>query len=713
MLRRSNRWRVQLFSVMGATYTAGGALASLTLLNGTRTDYRYYNEPGIDQSQRLQQLTVTKDGTPLLDLTYGYDAVSNLTGLTDATPGRAERLTLAYDAFNRLRTVSGATDSASYTYDRLDRLASVTEGGYSTIFGVWTTGTEANTPGQPRHAPRYIGNPGNQFAYDPAGNMTTRWLKQGTSYIRYTQAFNPDNRLSQVTGNGATLTYDLDAQTGTTIRRSQTSGGSTTTTDFVLHYYQKNVTTGEVTKYYYFGEQRVLQRVGATGLSYLHSDHLGSPALLTSSSGTVQTRYRFTPYGRQREGSPTTDRRFTGQRWEASSFLYDYQARHYDPALGLFVSPDPIVPEPGQPAALNRFAYGYNNPLKFTDPTGHMLVCGTQAASAECNGGTYYAGYSVLDRRPELKAYLQEAMDPKHFLEPIGQWIAGGVIGSVAEEAVGLVATAMRLPSIRLGRPQPQPREAPAPCSFSADTLVTTENGGQAISTFKPGDRVLAYDEALKTTRPYTVTAVLVHTDAIIEHLTIDGEQIETTPEHPFLTLERGWVPAGELWAGAHVRQTDAGYGVVQAIEAESRSQPMYNLTVDTAHTFFVGKQGVLVHNSCPGDRLPLYRGGKTQGILDTGTEQIDLISGRQGPAASMPDDTPGMRKGFYIRDHVEAHAAAVMRQGGLMEADRYINKTPCPGVLGCDAMLRHMLPEDATLRVHIKHGLNDWETRI
>ncbi|MBO9371518.1 MAG: RHS repeat-associated core domain-containing protein [Chloroflexi bacterium] len=58
-----------------------------------------------------------------------------------------------------------------------------------------------------------------------------------------------------------------------------------------------------------------------------------------------------------------TDRRFTGQRQEADLGLYDYRARFYDPTLGRFLQPDPLVPEPGHSQALNRYAYVYNNPL--------------------------------------------------------------------------------------------------------------------------------------------------------------------------------------------------------------------------------------------------------------------------------------------------------------------------------------------------------------
>jgi RHS repeat-associated protein len=68
-----------------------------------------------------------------------------------------------------------------------------------------------------------------------------------------------------------------------------------------------------------------------------------------------------------------TDRLFTGQRFDGTIGLYDYGARFYDPALGRFISADPIVPKPGNPQALNRYSYVYNNPLRYTDPSGHWL----------------------------------------------------------------------------------------------------------------------------------------------------------------------------------------------------------------------------------------------------------------------------------------------------------------------------------------------------
>jgi RHS repeat-associated protein len=137
------------------------------------------------------------------------------------------------------------------------------------------------------------------------------------------------------------------------------------------------------------------------------------------------------------------------------------------------------------------------------------------------------------------------------------------------------------------------------PNSFSADTLVATDHGEQPISTVHLGDHVLAYNQEVGTTGYYTVTALIVNTDTVITHLTIDDEAITTTPEHPFATTERGWVNAGDLRVGEHVRKADGRLGTVRAVAAEQHVQRMYNLTVAGAHTFFVGRQQWLVHNVC------------------------------------------------------------------------------------------------------------------
>jgi RHS repeat-associated protein len=141
----------------------------------------------------------------------------------------------------------------------------------------------------------------------------------------------------------------------------------------------------EVTKYYAIGGQRIaLRRSGV--LYYMHTDHLSSTSVLTDAAGNevVGTRLKYYPYGDPRPATQAgthnafatgySDATFTGQRRDVGTGLYFYGARYYDSAIGRFISPDTIVPNPGNLQALNRYSYALNNPLKYTDPSGHNPV---------------------------------------------------------------------------------------------------------------------------------------------------------------------------------------------------------------------------------------------------------------------------------------------------------------------------------------------------
>ena len=163
----------------------------------------------------------------------------------------------------------------------------------------------------------------------------------------------------------------------------------------------------------------MIGRGGAWFPPALHGDHLGRVTLTTGAHGKGVGEARYTPYGEMRRGDPRgaipTDRRFTGQRWEASLGLYDYRARFYDPTLGRFLQPDSLVqtdarhstpylplaisyahpktleqwnqlqrarlqreaqapstPSVLDPQFLNRYTYARNNSLAYVDDSGHI-----------------------------------------------------------------------------------------------------------------------------------------------------------------------------------------------------------------------------------------------------------------------------------------------------------------------------------------------------
>ncbi|MBI4208942.1 MAG: RHS repeat-associated core domain-containing protein [Deltaproteobacteria bacterium] len=96
------------------------------------------------------------------------------------------------------------------------------------------------------------------------------------------------------------------------------------------------------------------------------TDHLGSTRVVTNEFGAEQARYAYYPFGfaRGESGVGILTHRYTGGPLDREASLYYLQARYYDPALGLFVSVDPIL-ETGQP-----YAYARNNPVRVVDTTG-------------------------------------------------------------------------------------------------------------------------------------------------------------------------------------------------------------------------------------------------------------------------------------------------------------------------------------------------------
>ena len=64
--------------------------------------------------------------------------------------------------------------------------------------------------------------------------------------------------------------------------------------------------------------------------------------------------------------------RYTSQQLNEDTGLYFYKSRYYDPELARFTQADTIVPSANTSQALNRYSYAFNNPLKFTDPSGNV-----------------------------------------------------------------------------------------------------------------------------------------------------------------------------------------------------------------------------------------------------------------------------------------------------------------------------------------------------
>ncbi|MFZ3254258.1 MAG: RHS repeat-associated core domain-containing protein, partial [Syntrophales bacterium] len=225
--------------------------------------------------------------------------------------------------------------------------------------------------------------------------------------------------------NGTAIAYDYD-------NRPTSIGASTFVYDYAGQRVKKNGTVyigniyectgGVCTKYIFAGGTRIAMKSGST-VNYYHTDHLGSSSIVTNASGTKVEEIYYYPYGatRSNSGSVNVKHKYTGQEEDAETGLYYYGARYYDPSIGRFISADTIVPNPSYPQSLNRYSYGYNNPIIYTDPNGH---------------NPFVIGFII----GALIAGIQSDWD---FEAMVVGGVIGGISGGVFAEASSLTQTAL------------------------------------------------------------------------------------------------------------------------------------------------------------------------------------------------------------------------------------------------------------------------------
>jgi len=170
-----------------------------------------------------------------------------------------------------------------------------------------------------------------------------------------------------VTAQAINVEFIYDGDGG---RVKKISPNSTTT--YIGSLYE--VTDGAAKKHIFAGSNRVAS-VDSQNIHYFHGDHLGSSNVITDETGKRVSLTEYTPYGLTaiQKDSDVTNYKFTGKELDSATGLYYYGARYYDPEIGRFTQPDTIVQAPYDPQTLNRYSYCRNNPLKYTDPTGHWF----------------------------------------------------------------------------------------------------------------------------------------------------------------------------------------------------------------------------------------------------------------------------------------------------------------------------------------------------
>ena len=339
------------------------------------------------------RLGVTEAGGS--SIAWSYDDAYRLTGETrlDAGGSPIATTTFSYDGVgNRLTmTVDGAT--TNYTFNELDQL--LTAGAAS-------------------------------YAYDARGNLTQ--ATEGAELTPY--SWDALDRLSDVLLPDSTAlayTYDADGR-----RMRQNVDGTETNYLWDENSLYGDVVvetdgTGAALASYVLGGPELLSQNRGGSTSYYLADAQGSTRALANAAGAVTDTYDYTAFGKLFASTGTTQNLYlyTGQQFDALTVMYSLRARFYDPALGRFLSRDPMEVQVFSPVEINRYAYGMGNPVRISDPSGQGgFEAVLQYATSEQGAYILSAALGTL--------FFITTMERLREFEPLREleWVEPSVFGS-------------------------------------------------------------------------------------------------------------------------------------------------------------------------------------------------------------------------------------------------------------------------------------------
>ena len=450
--------------------TAFGEVAKATFANGVKTTIghdsagfagtivSYTNSPVVGNIQRLD---------------YTYDALGNVVTRNDTSvTGKYINDTFTYDAMNRLysqRTSSNVTGSyaksKSYRYDKIGNMTYQTGIGYYKYY--------ADKP----HAVKSAGS--RNYSYDSVGNVTNR---NGDTIV-----YNPLNKPAILKNhkNGKEVRFYYGVGDARFMKSTAERD-----TFYIGKAYEEQVSGSEEKQICYIsiGGKTIGTHTQVLNTDYVptnshyketpynryfHTDALGSITAITDDTGKVVERRSYEPFGKIRAMDYGTNnntfsnriiqtaRAFTGheQIGEISGLIH-MNARVYDSDIGRFLSADTIIQAPHDSQSYNRYSYVRNNPLMFTDPSGHswfsklwkkiknvvigvvvaVLAVATAGAVLGAFGFTAWGGVSAAALATQAGAYGFTALVA-----------SGAAAGFVAGAAMGLLSGASLGQSLRMG----------------------------------------------------------------------------------------------------------------------------------------------------------------------------------------------------------------------------------------------------------------------
>jgi RHS repeat-associated protein len=355
------------FGSFSYSYDAANNVTSEVLPSGVSLGYVY------DGLNRVTRATLGAGGWAEID----YDTLGRRTAIRF---GDGSRQDYGYDAADRLLTLAHSFPNASadnvtytYAYDQNGRQVSETTSNTAYEYSAGSSGTTYGAANAINVYPS-VGGQAITYSADGAISQDTAWrffydekrqLKaifpiSDSNYGRslYVDALGERFwSFRNFAGQPSTALVQLSDGIRSEIAVERTDTQPLGTGSW---------TQGAWTSYALVGIDERLITLGPDGAyRYPHTNKLGS-TIAVAKLGAAEAKYNYGPFGTSADSTGGYPWRYTGQRLDDWTGLYNYKAREYSPNLGRFLQPDPA----GFIDGPNIYSYVVNDPYNSRDPTG-------------------------------------------------------------------------------------------------------------------------------------------------------------------------------------------------------------------------------------------------------------------------------------------------------------------------------------------------------
>jgi RHS repeat-associated protein len=321
--------------------------------------------------------------------------------------------------------------------------------------------------------------------------------------------------------------------------------------------------------------------------------------------------------------------RYAGEYWDDTTGLQYLRARWYDPGTARFMGEDTYQGEINEPLSLNGYTYVHNNPLTNSDPTGNWCTATVRGKyyshPGYCSGSGKNADYIPDSISINFGRSIYAAGVKQGTWYPKGatrvKWDKSGISDAVmgcyydvqcASFVSGSLVEGPAVAKITKGKSASTGKtvkDVISKCNcFTAGTKVQTDEGEKPIEDIEVGDKVLAKDDETGEMAYKEVEWLFQRDVEEIYNITVGGEVITTTDEHPFWIVGKGWVKSKDVLVGDILTTSNGKELAIEKIEVKKEHATVYNFMVKDYHTYFVSNLGIWTHNSCLPDSRWIQR---------------------------------------------------------------------------------------------------------